>query len=168
MPCLEPFSVRKFQAHVTLFPFRMSSALPPNLIVGAREAPMAPTPIPRRARPGLWPTHNWGAREGPCCAGSRVGGGGCCVHGVGFPQAKRGGALLYHDKTWGIVINSPENSVVAFLYHTTCGVSGATMWVEYKAPKHPRLPNLYRLPSRCLSETCRTLRLLGAVLMPPV
>ena len=35
---------------------------------------------------------------------------------------------------------SPGSSVVVFLYHTTCGVrtlvSGATMWVLIKAPKH--------------------------------
>ena len=37
-------------------------------------------------------------------------------------KAKRGGALLYHEKSWGIAINSPGNSVVAFLYRgRQCG-----------------------------------------------
>jgi hypothetical protein len=37
-------------------------------------------------------------------------------------KAKREGALLYHEKSWGIVIDSPGSSVVAFLYRgRQCG-----------------------------------------------
>ena len=39
-------------------------------------------------------------------------------------KAKRGGALLYHVKTWGIEFNSPGSSVVAFLYRgRQCGLN---------------------------------------------